>query len=310
LTIQKLLDGYALIAAMIADIGILLVCFIVVSPGPVEAVGMSILSLVVVLFAVRAWIKGGFLGKSVWAMFALVAFFFDLSFVLVSTDMQTQTAQSKTVDSELIRLEAVSKRALDSLDKAQLRYDDALNRGNSKSTLDAIKSTLDAAQGNFDNAEKLYQSRLVKSESGLTQSEHRQLSADSLSTAIYDAATSGKPGRITFLILFGLLFLGLQLTMVTAANSTKATPAKTIPEPVTDSTKRMQNFVSKCWYNVNRKNGNGNILQFGSLNYYTKGQFTKDEYKANIAKLKSAKIIDDEGKILINNEAHAVDVLL
>jgi hypothetical protein len=313
--LNKLLDGYALVAAMIADIGILLVCFIVVSPGIIEAIGMGILSFVVVLFAVRAWLKGGFMGKAVWAMFALVAFFFDLSFVLVSTDVQSQSA--KTVDTELVRMQSASSRALDGLTNAQTRYDDALNRGNSRATLDSIKATLDAAQATYDKAEIAYQERLRLTEAQ-ADSHRVPLTADNLSTAIWDAATSGKPGRIAFLVAFGLLFIGLQLTMVTAAEGTKKEPdpaqshvdkpkrTRTVKQKNND---RLTDIVAKLYYNTKRADGNNRVLKWGSMNYYLKGALPKDEYKVYLAKLQAAGIVSDEGVILELDESKALEVL-
>jgi len=308
--LQKILDGYALIAAMVADIGILLVCFIVVSPGIIEAIGMGILSFVVVLFAVRAWLKGGLMGKAVWAMFALVAFFFDLSFVLVSTDVQSQSA--KTQDTALVRLQETSARAASALTAAQNRYDDALNRGNSRATLEAIKATLDAAQVTYDGAEIAYQDRLRLTEAQ-TDSHRIPLTADNLSTAIFDAATSGKPGRIAFLIAFTLLFVGLQLTMVTAAEGTKkqddAPPILVRQKRKAPDNSRLANIVTKLFYNTRRADGGNRVLKWGSANYYLKGTLPKDEYKIYLEKLRNAGIVDANGIIVDTDESRALEVL-
>lgn len=56
-----------------------------------------------------------------------------------------------------------------------------------------------------------------------------------LSVSIYTAATSGQPGRLTFLVIFGLLFAGLQVTMIAAASETKKHATAPIVVPNTQS---------------------------------------------------------------------------
>jgi len=200
-------DRPALAIAVIVDLMLVGISLFVIAPGPIEKVGMSMLSIVVVLFAVRGWVIGGKLGKALWICFAAACFFIDLSFALVATDLQGE----KVVDTELVRLtEKVDKAELEVSD-LQRQFDEANNR----STLDQLNEQKKAAESKAETYRIERQNRLSRFESGGT----KEITSTALSTAIFDAATSGKPGRVTFLVLFGLIFAGLQLTMITAATS-------------------------------------------------------------------------------------------
>ena len=95
------------------------VVFFVISPDWITAIGMVMLAPVIVLFSVRGWILGGWIGKTLWAMFVIVEVFSGISFALASTDLQAKT---EGVDTELTRLTAKVEHDQTALDDLQAKY--------------------------------------------------------------------------------------------------------------------------------------------------------------------------------------------
>jgi hypothetical protein len=304
---NKILDRFSLSTAIFVEAAVLAICFVVVSPGVLEAVAMGILGVVVILFSVRAWIKGGVKGKFTWALFVFVGVFFDLSFVMLSTDSVALGTGEK--DPELARLDAALVIATTEYSAAQARYDAGLERGNSKTVLDSIKSTVDDTKASKDKAEEARNARFLAIESGQATTR-RPLTADGLSTAIYDAAESGKPGRITFLFAFFCLFLGMQLTVITAASDTKRAaieeePGKVSePAPAVHSHRPLkagsvERFTRLAWSNYRIKRS-PNVLKLASFKNLDKGTFSDDEYYHMVSLCTDLGLIDQQGKVLVD----------
>ncbi len=218
--LSRLLDAPALAIAMLVDAALVGISLFIVAPGPIEKIGMVLLALVIVLFSVRGWVIGGKMGRGLWVCFALASFFLDLSFALVSTDVQSLNVQ----DSELSRLTAKVDEAEAQTASLQAQYDAAGTRA----TMDQLDEQIKTAEAKADKYRQSRQERLSRVESG----QSKVITSAALSTAIYDAASSGQPGRITWLIVFALVFAGLQLTMITAAT---ATFSQTAPPVVKES---------------------------------------------------------------------------
>jgi hypothetical protein len=287
--LNRILDSYGLVVALVIDILIVGICFLVVSPGPVEAVAMGALSLVVVLFGVRAWIKGN---KVLWAMFAFVAFFFDLSFVLVSTDVQSQATGP---DTELVRLTTKQDEADRAVSDLQRQYDEAAKR----ETMDQIFAQLETARGVAAEAKRDRDRRL-------NQTEHAKppITADALFMAIPEAAI--EPRRIIPLVVFGILFSGLQLTIISAA-----TDAPTVRRREKISVSENDEVENWVWSNWAGKSGR--IISFESFNKFWnaagRGGFSEETYK----KIKQAAIdsgvISPGDEIIITDQAEAQRII-
>lgn len=268
--LHKILDTPALVAAMVVDFALVGISLFVIAPGTIEKIGMVLLSLVVVLFSVRGWVIGKPLGKALWVSFALASFFIDLSFALVATDVQA----TATVDTELIRLTDDVKQADAAIADLQQQYKAAGTRA----TMDQLQEQITVAQAKADKYRSDRAKRLDRFESGGS----KEITSTALSTAIWDAMASGKPGRITFLILFGLIFLGLQLTMITAATSSfqhAAEAQPTLPpvqeaKPQAGPPKRLtapddiSRFVSITWTYLRNNRGNAAVTR-DSFQKYT-----------------------------------------
>lgn len=189
-----LVDGGALLLAVIIDLILNVVVFVTIAPDPLTKLGMAGLAFLVVLFSVRGWLKGGWAGKSLWALFALVATFSDLSFALYVTDVQSKTA----TDTELVRLTDEAKVAgeyLEALQKLQLEK----GQGYAQQVKDA-REALGVANASVS--------------SYVAKDVHAGLTAAGVFSAIPDAVKSNRWVELAF---FSLIFVGLQLTIVSAA---------------------------------------------------------------------------------------------
>lgn len=192
-----MVDGGALILAVVIDLVLNVVVFVTIAPDALTKVGMAGLAFLVVLFSVRGWIKGGFSGKALWALFALVTAFSDVSFALYTTDVQTKTAG----DSELVRLtdEATKEGAyLESLQSLQLEK----GQGYAQQVKDAREA--------LGKANEAVSSHVTV--------ESVSLTASGVFSAIPDAVSRG---RWIELVFFSLIFVGLALTILSAAGIVK-----------------------------------------------------------------------------------------
>lgn len=204
------LDVGALALAVVIDLLLNLVVFVTIAPDLWTQIGMGALAFVVVAFGLRGWIKGGVIGKTLWATFALVATFSDLSFALYATDVQTQSAGQ---DSELVRLTDKVDHDQKILDELQAGYN-SIGSG-FRSELAERQRAIEAARKALDSSSEKRSNYITLHRS---EAKGPALTAGGLFSAIPDACTRG---RWIQLVFFGLLFVGLQSTLVVSATSAK-----------------------------------------------------------------------------------------
>jgi hypothetical protein len=249
---------------------------------------MGALSLVVVLFGVRAWIKGN---KVLWAMFAFVAFFFDLSFVLVSTDVQSQTTGP---DTELVRLTTKQDEADKDLRDLRRQFDEAQKQ----ETMDKLQEQILISESKANIAKRDRDERMQA-----TEHAKPPITADALFSAIPDAI---KPKRWIPLVVFGILFSGLQLTIISAA-----TDAPTVRRRRDDPVEINDDVENWVWSNWAGKSGH--IISFESFKKFwntgDRGGFSEDAYK----KIKQAAIdsgvISPGDEIIITDQVEAQRII-
>jgi len=301
--LHRLLDTPALVIAMAVDLALVGISLIIIATGTIEKIGMALLALVVVLFAVRAWVKGGTMGKVLWAFFALSAFFLDLSFVLVVTDVQS----TSTVDAELERLTAKVDGAEKAVADLQAQYDAAGTRA----TMDQLDEQIKTAESKAETYRQTRQERLGRVEAG----ETKPITSAALSTAIWDAGTSGKPGRVTFMILFAMIFAGLQLTMITAATSSfTSKPVVDVKNDANHTAPRrrfavddISRWVSTEWTYLRNGRGTAPVTR-SSFEKVAKGRFDMALWDQLMALAVERGLIVD-GKIVETDQRKAVEIL-
>lgn len=224
--LNALLDSAALTIALIVDLALNIICMVIIAPGPLEKVGFALVACVVVLFAVRSWVVGN---KILWAVFALVSVFFDLSFTLVATDVQTQSnAVVVTVenDTELAFLTVKAERTAAAVVDLQEQYRKAMRRA----TMDQLDEQIKTATKARNEAETARAERLARIESGELSREAVSRRAVITAEMIFGAIlTAGQKGRVLPIVIFSMIFSGLQVVMVTAANSIRANPGRRAP---------------------------------------------------------------------------------
>lgn len=204
------IDGVALVLAVIIDIVLNFVVFTVIAPDLMTKIGMGALSFVVVLFGLRGWIKGGWIGLTLWAMFAMVVTFSDLSFALYVTDVQTRQSG---VDTELTRLTKKVEHDQKAIDVLQAGYN-AVGSG-MRSELAVRQTAIEDARKALESSESARREYLASK--AKDENKGALLTADGVFSAIPSAVVSGRWAQLVF---FSLIFLGLQGTMVVAATST------------------------------------------------------------------------------------------
>lgn len=215
---EKIFDVLALVVALAVDLSLNIVAMVAISPGPWEATAFIAVAFLVVVFGVRAWIKGN---RFLWAIFAISALFFDVSFILAATDSQTKAVeiiQESEEDPELIRLRNQIKIYNDQLIDLQNQYNDAMQRD----TMDSLERQMDQVRSDKRDSENKYDFRLENIESGSLAEKQTQtkakISASSVFNAIPNAVSSS---RFIELFVFLMLFSGLQITIITAADEEK-----------------------------------------------------------------------------------------
>lgn len=216
LNINALVDNIGLLVGLLVDLLTVGVCMWVLAPDALTRVGFLCISVVVVLFSVRAWFKRK---KLLWAMFAAIAFFFDTSFTLEATKIQSLGGTVNVEnDMELQRLTSEAENLRNAWLDLQAQYKDAQNR----TTLDQLDSQIKAAKASYDEAESLRKSRFSSLENSgsnatksLFSSSGVRLTADAIFLAIPNAI---KDSRLIPLAVFSLIFAGLQLTIINSIN--------------------------------------------------------------------------------------------
>jgi hypothetical protein len=316
--LNVLLDTVALIIAVCVDLILNVICMLILAPGPLEAVGFVAISFVVVLFAIRSWLKGN---KLLWAMFALVCFFFDLSFTLISTDVQTKS-QSVTItaetDSEYQYLQAKAKDAQAALIDLRSQYRAAYRR----ETMDELDAMIQDAQRVAMATDQARTTRRQMIESGELNAQATRQRATITAEMIFGAIPSAVvKARYIPLAVFALIFAGLQLVMVTAASSGinktgKRQYIKRIekkaPDPLTPEERLawkpwVDTWVFISWYGK-RAGRSTKIVDRETFGQFIKNKgttFSDRRYRIILEAAQAGGVVAQDGEILIADEGEA-----
>jgi hypothetical protein len=197
--LEMIIDSGSLSFAVVIDLVLNGIGFWIIGPEPIMKIGMVCISFIVVLFSVRAWIKGD---KLLWAMFALVASFMDLSFILLATDVQSKNSGKTVQETELEDSLTKESGYLESLHSLQLKNGQgyAHQISDQQNVVDRAKKALED-----------YRSAPVH--------EETKMVAAKVFTAIPDAISSERWDRWIALSILSLVFIGLQLTIISAAGT-------------------------------------------------------------------------------------------
>lgn len=309
------IDIGGLLVALIVDITLNVICFATLAPDMVTRVAFVAIGVMIVLFVPRSWSKRQF---AAWAVFASVVFFFDYSFTLVATSAQAEHANVNIYqDAEVLRIESDTVKREESISRLQDQYDKAAKR----ETMDQIKDMIDDERdaikiNNTDRAKRLAElKRESETNSGIT--------SDKLFSAIIDAV---RTGRITELIIFGLIFIGLQLIMASsidnkiarsikpsksdqsnAAYTTAQATARAPAPSVEISPDDVDNFVQWTWFRYDSQTDEHAVPKEPVLSYLEKKHTPMDDavYDAINNAAHELGIIDAENKICVDKNKSA-----
>jgi hypothetical protein len=193
-----MVDTGTILTAVIIDLVLSGVCLWIMGPSSLEKVAFVAIAFVIVLFGLRALIKGYFL---IYIACVSVAWFLDTSFVMVGIDYQTNLTVD---DRELVKLEGAEKDAHDYLEALKAKQ---IEKG------EGFKSQVDAQQRVFDDVSE--KASVYRRQIANKPREAPQIRAYDIFYAIPKAMLSGTVAVWIALVLFGTVFAILQATMYT-----------------------------------------------------------------------------------------------
>ncbi len=221
---DAILDSTALIVALAVSILMLLVTFTGIAPDLPTRIGMGSISIVVGFFGVRGWLSKTGLGLVLCILFGTVEVFSHTSFALISTNLQATAAKVAEVK---IEDDPEYKRLTERATKLQTTADALASKVANLS--EGFRSEVDIRQGGVESANKaateasdavgayLRTARQTSSQ-GVSAEAHVRIDADLFFTAIPDALTSGKPARWIAFFFSVIIFAGVQITVLIAAD--------------------------------------------------------------------------------------------
>lgn len=234
------IDIGGLIVALVVDIVMNVICFATLAPDMITRVAFVSIGVMIVLFVPRSWSKRQFFA---WAVFAFVVFFFDYSFALVATKTQaTHATVNVYEDTEVIRLDGERAAHEANIVDLQAQYKEAAKR----ETMDQINAMIQDEREIVTRAIASRDERIA--ELKRTTARHAGITSDAIFRAIPDAV---RTGRVIELVVFGLIFIGLQLIVATSID-TKARqilPAST-EYKVIPTDQEIETFVKLSWIRV------------------------------------------------------------
>jgi hypothetical protein len=216
--IAQFLDMTALSVALIIEIAIMSVSMFLISPGMIERIAMIGVGLIIVLFSVHAFIKPQKWNKLLWAVFASVSFFLNVSFSLAITDIQTTQATEiiKVEDDMVVRsLQSQIDSYTTQINDLNIQYLDA-KRGQTVDTILAQMTEVRQELRNTNEKMNIRIAELSKGDVQLSTTTSAVLSADGIFLAI---PTAIEKKRYIQTLLFTFIFMGLEITIVSSAFS-------------------------------------------------------------------------------------------
>lgn len=212
--LEKLTDLAGMLVALVVDLALNITCFLLLAPDMWTAIAFACIGVMLVLFVFKSWSKGQ---KFAWVIFVAVVFFFDYSFALEATRMQTVAIQNQDSaesayeeDFELKRLLAKQKEVSAALVDLQSQYREAMRR----ETLEELDSQISKKEEEATYYERAYQARIQAiDEKLLESSKHVKMTSEGIFNAIPRAYAAK---RYTELVIYGFIFFGLQLIVVTS----------------------------------------------------------------------------------------------
>lgn len=297
--LEKAIDGIGLLIALIVDLIVIPICMITIAPDFLTKVAFVCIGITIVLFVFRSWAKGQ---KLAWLVFASVVFFFDFSFAIVATQAQSQKVDI-TQDAELKRIDGEIALSQNQITKLQ----DERTISTRPETIASISSDIQTENKKIDSLSRDRKAR----EKQLEETGGVYITADSVFTSIPDAWSRK---RFIPLIVFGLIFLGLQMVVVTSIDA-PGKKQKELPNPLEKEkpvkqyqrlkTVTLEIWCDLMWIGEKREPKELRIPPMEIIKTWCeqKGyRFDEVEHKARIEKATSLKLLSDTGRLLVSKD--------
>lgn len=303
--LEKAIDGIGLLIALIVDLIVIPICMITIAPDSLTKIAFVCIGITIVLFVFRSWAKGQ---KLAWIVFASVVFFFDFSFAIVATQAQSQKVDI-TQDAELKRIDGEIALSQKQITKLQ----DERTISTRPETIASISADIQTENRKIDGLSIDRKAR----EKELDETGGVYITADSVFTSIPDAWSKK---RYIPLIVFGLIFLGLQMVVVTSIDSPKK-KLESLPNPLEKEkpakqyqrlkTLTLENWIELMWFGEKRDPKELRIPPTEIVKTWCekKGyRFDETEHAERIEQAKRLKLLSDTGRLLVS-QANALDAM-
>ena len=244
--LEKVIDSTGIIIALIVDLIVIPICMVTISPDALTKIAFLCIGVTIVLFTFRSWAKGQIVA---WVIFAATVFFFDFSFALVVTQMQTSKKEASK-DSEIIRIDTEIKEANERI----LKLQDERTISTRPETIASISADIQTENGKITR----YESDRKEREKELKKTGGVYITADSVFNAIPESI---EKRRYIPLGVFGLIFLGLQMVVVTSIDSPKKkkkqakeeTKQELEPAQLSTNSYTIDDWITWAWYLAERR---------------------------------------------------------
>jgi hypothetical protein len=303
--LEKAIDTIGLLIALAVDLIVIPICMITIAPDFLTKVAFVCIGITIVLFVFRSWAKGQ---KLAWLVFASVVFFFDFSFAIVATQAQSQKVDI-TQDAELKRIDGEILVSQSQITKLQ----DERTISTRPETIASISSDIQTENRKIDGLAIDRKAR----EKELSKTGGVYITADSVFTSIPDAWSRK---RYIPLAVFGLIFLGLQMVVVTSIDSPNK-KAKELANPLEKEkpakqyqrlkTITLEIWIDLMWIGEKREPKDLRIPPAEIVKKWCmdKGyRFDEAEHAERIEHAMALKLISDTGR-LISSKATAIDAM-
>ena len=303
--LEKVIDTTGIIIALVVDLIVIPICMVTIAPDLLTKIAFLCIGVTIVLFVFRSWAKGQ---KCAWLIFAATVFFFDFSFALIATQMQTHKKETGN-DAEIVRIDTEISKANAQIIKLQ-----------EERTISTRPETIQSISKDIETENTRIREYGIKREARekeLKKSGGIYITADSVFNAIPQAI---QERRYIPLTVFGLIFLGLQMVIVTSIDSpkkkkreeTKEEPkAETVKENVPEqkpevstNSYTLDDWITWAWYGAERREKPivPSLKAMEEYAYLASKEWDTEKHIAYIELAEKAGLIDTTGKLTGNAE--------
>ena len=247
--LNNIIDFLGIIIPLVVDLVMNIVSFSILAPDFLSRIAFIALAIMIVVFVPRAWSKRQFIS---YAIFVSVVVFADWSFTLATTGEKINTTAAVTRDVELERLRG-------NIDKTELKIEDLHKQyyeANKRETLQELNAQIQFEQNRLQKLEADYEARLKHTEQNATKNT---LTAEDIFNAIPNAI---KERRIIPLVVWFLVFLGVQLVVATSIDIKEERTAEKPSEPATPVEVKLQpNERTVVWTDIKAYMQDNEVLE-------------------------------------------------